>query len=197
LEGGRVLVTGISSDGLRIGSVDIYDPAIGWTVGPKLSSDLPGAVVAPLPGGGALLAGGVPYLGGGDSIGPGPTAAAVTYSPSSGGWTAAANMSSPRSDATATVLPDGRVLVAGGYNWRVIRLNNPPREAAEILPHSSSQLFNPISFAWTAGPSMTNGRFAHSAVYSIPQRGDGSVPAASALLENNSHSRHLQTGARL
>jgi hypothetical protein len=56
------------------------------------------------------------------------------------------------------------VLVAGGYNWRVIRLTNPPREAAEILPQSSSQLFNPISFAWTAGPSMTSGRFAHSAV---------------------------------
>ena len=36
LQGGRVLVTGTSSDGRGVGNVDIYDPAGGWSVGPKL-----------------------------------------------------------------------------------------------------------------------------------------------------------------
>src|SRR5437867_2415003 len=49
LRSGRVLVTGISSDGQGVGNVDLYDPAKGWSLGPKLSSDPLGAVAAPLP----------------------------------------------------------------------------------------------------------------------------------------------------
>jgi len=163
LEGGRVLVAGISSDGGGVGNVDIYDPANGWSLGPKLSSDPLGAVAAALPGDRALLAGGVPYLGGGDSL-PAPLATAIMYSSSTGGWTSVANMSVPRSEATAIALPDGRVLVAGGYDQRLIELTNPTRQVAQFLPQATTQFFSPSSSTWTSGPALAVGRFGHSAV---------------------------------
>jgi N-acetylneuraminic acid mutarotase len=163
LQGGRVLVTGASIDG-PTGKVDIYDPGSGWSVGPKLSSDLSGAVAAPLPGGRALIAGGVPYFGPTDSPNLIPLATAMTYNPATGTWTYVPNMGVARSDATATALPDGRVLVAGGYNGQLIQLTNPPRQGMQIVPLASSQFFNPTSSAWTTGPALTHGRFGHSAV---------------------------------
>lgn len=161
LQSGRVLVTGL---GAEIGNVDIYDPAKGWSLGPKLSSDLPGAVAAPLPDGRALLAGGVPWMGGRDGPGPNPLATAMTYNPATGAWAKVPNMSVGRTEATATALPDGRVLVTGGYDQRVIQLTNPSRESAQILPLASSQLFSPKSSSWTTGPSLARSRFAHTAV---------------------------------
>jgi len=162
LDGGRVLVTGISSDGLGVGNVDIYDPANGWSLGPNLATERRGAVAAALPGGGALIAGGAVNFQG-DTIGPGPLATAVTYKPATGTWVTSPNMAVARGEATATALPDGRVLVTGGYDWQVIQLTDPPRQAAKFLPQSGSQFFNPTSSAWTAAPSLAQGRFAHSA----------------------------------
>src|SRR5439155_475178 len=83
------------------------------------------------PGGRSLLAGGRPDFQG-DCCPPGPLATAMTYNPSTGTWTKAPNMSVARAYATATPLPDGRVLIAGGYD-------------AQIRPLASSQFFNPSS----------------------------------------------------
>jgi N-acetylneuraminic acid mutarotase len=161
LEGGRVLVTGPSNDGLN-GKVEIYDPGSGWSLGPRLSSDLSGAVVAPLPGGRALLAGGAPCCMATDWPYWASLATAMTYNPTTGAWTKVPNMSVARSNATATALPDGRVLVAGGFDGRL--LTNPPRRGLKILPLGSSQFFNPSSSTWTTGPTLTTGRYGHSAV---------------------------------
>lgn len=164
LQGGRVLVTGPSTDYLGMGNVDIYDPARGWSPGPKLSSPRVGALAVSLPGGGALLAGGFPEIGGHDGPGPNPIATATTYNPSSGTWTNAPNMSTARAYATATALPDGRVLVAGGYDRRVILLTNPSREGVQLVPLADSLFFNPTSSTWTAGPALAQSRFGHLAV---------------------------------
>jgi N-acetylneuraminic acid mutarotase len=40
--------------------------------------------------------------------------AAEVYAPSSGSWAGTDSMHMPRADYTATLLPDGTVLVAGG-----------------------------------------------------------------------------------
>jgi hypothetical protein len=43
-----------------------------------------------------------------------------TYDPASGVWTWGPNMSTPRANATGTLLPNGQVLVASGFF-----INNP------------------------------------------------------------------------
>jgi N-acetylneuraminic acid mutarotase len=170
LGNGRVLVTGSSSDDYSgLGNVDLYDPGAGWSLGPKLQGDPDGAAVAPLPGGGALLVGGVPFFGGTDGPGPGPTAAAMVYNPTAGAWNKVPDMSSVRSGASASALADGRVLVAGGYDRRVIPLPNPTGQPfccidVQILPLASTELFNPTTSTWTPGPNLAQGRINHKAV---------------------------------
>jgi hypothetical protein len=63
-------------------------------------------------------------------------------------WTG--SLQSARSDHTATLLPDGRVLVAGGET------------ATSTL--SSAQLYNPATGTWTATGSMNASRAQHRAV---------------------------------
>jgi hypothetical protein len=56
-------------------------------------------------------------------------AAVETYDPATGKWTAGANlMSSPRTGATATLLPSGKILIAGGFSNN----GSPTLNTAEI-----------------------------------------------------------------
>jgi hypothetical protein len=58
-----------------------------------------------------------------------------------------------RVDFTATLLPDGKVLVAGGdRGWNAV-----PRALA------SAELYDPATRTWTATASMTSGRYRHTA----------------------------------
>lgn len=64
-------------------------------------------------------------------------------------WAPVAPMNVARSQHTATLLADGRVLVAGGYN-----------SAAE----RSAEIYDPLTRAWTLTGEMTQARQAHAAV---------------------------------
>ena len=58
-------------------------------------------------------------------------ASAELYDPDSGSWTAAGKMDEARARHTATLLPDGRVLMAGG-GW-----NGSPLASAELYDPGS------------------------------------------------------------
>lgn len=67
-------------------------------------------------------------------------------------WTAAAPMSTPRARHAAMLLPDGRVLVAGGYT------GVDPANPAVLMPTSSAELYDPATNAWSKLPDMAEPR---------------------------------------
>ena len=111
LPNGKVLVAGGAiASGLFSASAELYDPASGtWTATGSLNTARFSHTATLLPNGMVLVAGGFgshqPHL---------LLASAELYDPASGTWTATGSLSTARDDHTATLLPNGKVLVAGG-----------------------------------------------------------------------------------
>lgn len=154
LRDGKVLVAGsYVSNGFPLPSAELYDPTSGrWTPTGSMTTGRGGHAAILLPDGRVLV------VGGGDedtSFEGGPrSSSAELYDPATGTWTKTRSMNEVRKGFTATLLPDGRVLVAGG---------DPGYTAAE--------LYDPSTSRWTATGSMADGRFSHTATL----LGDGSV----------------------
>ena len=87
----------------------------------------------------------------------------------SGTWTKTGSLATARASHTATLLPNGKVLVAGG---------GVPRLA-------SAELYDPASGTWTATGSLATARYAHTATL-LP---NGKVLVAGGGDSNGSFSR--------
>ena len=68
-----------------------------------------------LSSGEVLVAGGL--SGNISTYGSGSTSSAMLYNPATNAWAGTGNMTTPREEQTATLLPDGQVLVTGGNNY--------------------------------------------------------------------------------
>lgn len=135
LRDGTVLVAG------TLASAELYDP-VGrtWTAtGAVVEARLrPTATL--LPNGTVLVAGGEISCG---FECHSPLASAELYDPQTGSWTATGNMIEARSYHTATLLPNGTVLVAAGCCG-----------LGYLEPLSTAELFAPDNGMWTAAPGM-------------------------------------------
>jgi hypothetical protein len=109
LRDGRVLVTG----GNGIASAELYDPATGtFTPTGSMAIDRVNHAATLLPDGRVLVDGG-----GSDCTRAGcvALASAESYDPETGEFSPAGSMATARFWHTATLLPDGRVLLVGGF----------------------------------------------------------------------------------
>jgi N-acetylneuraminic acid mutarotase len=160
---GRILVAGGENGLGSLSSAEIYDPVTQqWTATGSMTQSRWGHTATRLQDGRVLVVGGC-YSG---SI-PGCTSSVEIYDPASGTWTAKSPIESgARREHTATLLPDGSVLVVGGYRPGTTVLN-PPRTL------KTADRYFPAADTWDdAGNIMSaNGRAHHSAVL----RRDGKV----------------------
>jgi hypothetical protein len=117
LPNGKILVAGgYNVSGNRfttLDSAELYDPATGtWSLTGNLNIPRTDHAAALLPNGKVLVAGGYIY----GSVPPVSLNSAELYDPTTGTWSVTANLGTPRRAHTATLLPNGKVLVAGGDN---------------------------------------------------------------------------------
>ena len=152
LPDGRVLITGGSS----LSTAEIFDPlgnagAGSFTTTASMSAARYWPTATLLSDGRVLITGGF------DPLINGAVSSAEIFDPlgnaGAGSFTATASMSTPRYFYSATLLPDGRVLIAGGYNGSAVL--------------SSSEIFDPLANAgvgsFTATGSMSTPRRSYAA----------------------------------
>jgi hypothetical protein len=72
------------------------------------------------------------------------------FAGTSGTWANTGSLNTARTDHTATLLPNGQVLVAGGID-------------ASATPIASAELYNPATGIWTRTGSMAEAREGHTA----------------------------------
>ena len=150
LPDGKVLV--MAGGGTIIVPSEIYDPGSGtWTTG-GLEPDARASHTATLlPNGKVLVAAGA-------SAEPShvlPLSSARLYDPASGNWAATGNLGSARYYHTATLLPNGKVLVAGGLAYDFI--------SQSTFPLASAELYDPVLETWTATGNLGSARDRHTA----------------------------------
>lgn len=125
-----------------------------------------------LPDGRVLVIGGITGGVGNTSV----LASCELYDPTAGSWSLTGSLAQGRSAHTATLLPDGRVLVAGGSD-------------AAGAPLAGCELFDPAAGTWTAtgglqaarsGPTAT--MLPHGAVLLVGGRGADGLALASTEL---------------
>ena len=120
LSDGNVIAAGGFGTNGPVASADIYEPSTGiWAPTRPLNISRSSHTATLLPNGKVLVAGG---LGATPVQSPGSPpdsdlTSAELFDLATGEWTLTGSMGQPRQTHTATLLPDGRVLVAGGQSY--------------------------------------------------------------------------------
>jgi Kelch motif/Galactose oxidase, central domain len=148
LKTGKVLIAGgnASGDDDQLATAELYDPGTGRFIatGSMHSRRSYFAAVA-LKDGRILLAGG---LSGGQYPRHKVEASAEIYDPRTGRFAETGGMNLPRYKQGAALLPDGRVLIAGGSN-----------EDGRQSTYSSTEIFDPQTGRFSSGPQMKFPRY--------------------------------------
>jgi hypothetical protein len=156
LAGGLVLVAGGSDGKVALWSSLLFHPQEKqWLEGPSLNVPRRSHTDTLLPGGSVLLVGGASPLDAPD-ISPPEKGIAERFDPAQNSWTLTAPGLAFRSRHTATLLADGRVLVAGGIDAAAVNVGS-------IIPLASADLYDPIADTWVAAAPMNAPHSAHTA----------------------------------
>ena len=126
LGNGKVLVAGgLVNNSSFLSSAELYDPATGgWSTTGSMATASAGHTASLLKNGKVLIAGGVEaWLDGGDMD---YLTSAELYDSTTGLWITTGSMAIDRAGHTATLLNNGKVLVAGGADLSSAELYNAP-----------------------------------------------------------------------
>jgi N-acetylneuraminic acid mutarotase len=146
LPNGKVLVVGGIGSFFEIASAELYDPATGtWTPTGNLNTGRYAHTATLLPDGKVLVAGGHQIS---SYRPPVPLDSAELYDPATGTWSPTGNLITGRGNHTATLLPNGKVLVAGGEFG---------------APLDSAELYDGASGTWTSTGNLNTARTDHTA----------------------------------
>ena len=175
---GKVLIAGgyQTTDGLlplrpvvlALASAELYNPASGaFTATGSMATARVGHTATLLPDGKVLIAGGSASFDSSVAL-----ANAELYDPSAGTFTATGYMTTARQWHTATLLNNGKVLIAGG-------LSDGPDASSNIYPTNrfhlaGAELYDPSTGTFTATGDMTTSRYFHTATL---------LPNGKALIE--------------
>lgn len=161
LRDGRVLVAGgVDAVSRSRGSSEVYDPATGqWMPTEPMQQARDVHTATRLKDGDVVVAGGQ-YGSDEDLV---SLASAERYETETGRWVAVADMTADRGAGhTANLMPDGRVLVAGGLHELF--------SAFEFRELTSSEIYDPHKNTWTTTDDMSVGRYGHTATLLRNQR---------------------------
>lgn len=151
LPNGTVLVSGGAADSAinATSSTEVYDPSTGiWSPANSLNTARLLHTATLLPSGRILVAGGSADN---NEFGIASTETYdPTVAPSTGTWTFTGSMQNARESFSMTLLPNGKVLVAGGENGHGTYT-------------TSAELYDPTTAAWTNTGSLNIARYMHTA----------------------------------
>ena len=138
LQNGQVLMAGGGNSTGQLASTELYNPANGqWKAAGSMNTA--GGGVLTLLQNGRVLSNG---------------ADVELYNPSTGTWTVTGSLHTDRYNFTQTLLPTGKVLVAGGYD------KSCPSSCPGL---SSAELYDSSAGTWSLTGGMNTGRWGHSA----------------------------------
>ncbi len=150
LPNGKVLVAGGSNNGFATATVELYDFQTGlWTRTGNLNVRRCFHTATLLGDGRVLVTGGLSAGDGNDNF---VEKTAEVYDPNTGIWTLVDKMASARYGHTATLLPDGTVLIVGGAGPR-----------GDLVYTVRAELFDLHSGLWKNVDSITTPRGFHTA----------------------------------
>jgi hypothetical protein len=152
LPNGKGLAAGGFGTNGAVATAELYDPASGtWTPTGSLQRPRGSHTATLLPNGKVLVAGGTDFFAASDPPVDPTEASAEIYDPATGIWTATGSMSLPRSVHTATLLPGGKVLVAGGISY------------FDSLFPTTAEWYDPATGKWSPTLPLVSGRRDHFA----------------------------------
>lgn len=174
---GRVLIAGgDDGHGAALASAEVYDPAkSAFASVPNMSVPREGHTATLLSNNRVLLVGGdtsiqFPNLS--------PAQTSEEFDPATDTFSAGAPMTEAREEHTATLLSDGRVLIAGALNWTTDGLD------VYYLGERSAEIYDSASDIFNATASMNIGRMSHFAILLV----DGTVLLGGGTDENGNDS---------
>ncbi len=142
LDNGQVLITG----GANLASTELYNPATGsFTSSGNMTTGRENHTATLLPGGDVLIVGGANH----NSTPPTYVNFAEVYHPTTGLFSISGSMATVREVHTATLLTNGKVLIAGGYN------------NTSVI--STAEIYDPLTSLFSSASNMTFGRVGHTA----------------------------------